>query len=169
MLNPFEALFVSYQKALLPLVQREASRFLDNAAWAIKDDTCLLESTLLLDAFILLNYWKTYEQNTFFTKYLPDGCPDWVYPSMVENTDMYDNCNNNITTDCCCKKPQQGGSGWIGLFNCSQVDIRDALYAAGVYPSGMIPDGISFMIIEATSNLCDDDDAFVVDKPRTNA
>ena len=118
---------------------QQAKGWFDAGKWGITDkmqgNMLLLEDFMMLNTFLALLEWKTWEQNTFYLTYGEDGCPKWNYPSTVVDKKLM---------DCIVKH-----------FHCHCIDIRTILRKFGVMPYGVKPDGIDYMHIQQGFLPCD--------------
>ena len=104
-----------------------------------------LKDLEIFSLYLLMLEWKVYEQNTFFLQQDDEGCYDIKYPSTIADEDLVQ----------CFRK----------FFNCNHsIDLVPLLKVVGAYPLGVKPDGISYMIIDSSTDPCDDN-IFEVNKP----
>lgn len=144
------------------------NEWFDNKEWGM--DTCpkQLEMLMLLQVYLSLLEWKAYHNNRHFLQIDDNGCPQYVYPSMLPEAELLIKCEIEPENPCCgcaSHSHKQTGKGIIDNFYCLNINILPALQAIGVYPLNTVPDGISYMVVESTPTPCNND-AFEVDKPR---
>lgn len=165
MLNQFE---VQYKEMLDHILKVTTKAVLSSSrlrAWALDDKHELkkLELIEIVKMYVILMHWKAWEQNTFYRQYDTNGCPIWVYPSQLKETDLMFPCVNQKKSCDCCKEVEHGG-GLIKLLHCCHINIAPALEAAGLLPLDRSPDGIDFMYIEQTPPC--DPRLFIPGRPR---
>ena len=169
MLTSFETRYKTLQAHLAPIVKKVGLGFMEAREYGIKECLQPLEWLKIMNMGILLREWQAMKQNTFHLQYDDNGCPIYIYPSDLPESDIYGLCKDKDMPKCCdCTQHTKTlGGGYIGLFSCADFDIEYGLRAYGIYPKGNRPDGISYMIInDNTSTPCNPPNPFQVNKTR---
>lgn len=117
--------------------------------WGMKEDMIKdldkLRDMGMLFLYMLMEEYKTYEQNTFHLLVDGSDCPIIKHPSQVADADM---------VECLCN-----------YFDCKwNMDITKILQAFLIYPLGQAPDGVSFDSVDDAIDDCDDDNILEVYK-----
>lgn len=145
----FESRLEAYLELYNKVVCKLSTKLLCDSEWGFKEK---MESKLnklkdleIFSMYLLLLEWKVYEHNTFKLEKDEDDCYVIKYPSTIADKDLI-NC-------------------FLKYYHCKhRIDLTHLLKVVGAYPLGVNPDGISYMIIDASTDPCDDN-IFEVNKP----
>ena len=169
MLNNFETRHKSYLSAVSDTLLNLSNKNLENKEWGLADqkEVCKIQMFGLLETFLLLLELKAMQMNTFQLKRDSNGCPIYVYPNDLPEAAYLEPCTIKAKKcSSCCETPAPKG-GIINAFRCMGINIVPALERMQIYPLGVRPDGISYMIINDTvSSPCQQTNPFQVNKIR---
>jgi len=132
--------YSNFLSVAIPYECEELLAFLNAGEWGIMDKVenklKLLQDLQLLKFYLLMQEWKVYEQNTFFLTADATGCtlPKWISTVLEEEN-----------VKCICE-----------YFECKyKINIEPYLSSIGALPLGVVPSGLSEMIVKEGSNACE--------------